>query len=326
MKIRSRVRATLDSLGLRSAVERGLLEAGLVGERFQRLLRGYPEPSETILLAGSGRSGTTWLSDLLATIPGTQPIFEPLRQAARWQPALAMAVRSPYLRPEGEYPAWNDLLYRVLTGRCRSYWTDPRRASFLPRRLVIKEIRANLMLGYVHDHFRPRIVYLLRHPCAVVASRIRLGWRIDLGDLLRQPELVEDHLSRWVPEMERARTDPVASHAIWWAVESRVAGLQLATRRHFRSYYERLVLSPRESVGEMLAWLGLEGSSVGEERFRRSSHTTWGGNGAGEREASIQRLSGWKHQLSGAEQRLVLEWASRLEVMHYGEDLVPAGG
>lgn len=326
MNIRAHAKVALNSLGVRPAVEQGVVEVGLLGERLQRLVRGRPAPSQAILLAGSGRSGTTWLSDVLATVPGTQRIFEPLRQAARWDPALATSVRSPYLRPDGDYLQWHALLYRVLTGRCRTYWTDSKRTSFFPDRLLIKEIRANFMLGYVHDHFGPRIVYLLRHPCAVVASRVRLGWRINLGDLLRQEELVEDHLSGWVPHMERARNDPVASHAIWWAVESRVAALQLATRRHFRSYYERLVLNPRESVGEMLAWLGLEGCRIGEERFKRSSHTTWGGDGAGDREVSIQRLSSWKRQLSAEEQRLVLDWASRLEVTHYGEDPLPVSG
>lgn len=324
MSLKPAVIAAVDSLGLRSAAERGWLEVGLLGERIQYLIRRRPGPSEAILVAGSGRSGTTWLADLLCRVPGTQKIFEPLRQAARWQtPGAESSVRSPYLRPDGHYPAWHSLLEQVLTGRCRSYWTDSTRTSFFPRRYLIKEIRANLMLGFVHDHFRPGIVYLLRHPCAVVASRVRLRWRVNLGDLLRQEQLVEDHLSGLVGDIEQARSDPVASHAIWWAVENRVAAGQLANRRHCRAYYEQLVVTPEESLRAMLAGLGLEAGAVELDRVGRSSRTTWSGDGARNRGHRADAIGSWKTQLSGDEQRLVLDWAYRLGVEHYRDDPMP---
>jgi hypothetical protein len=128
-----------------------------------------------------------------------------------------------------------------LTGRSRTYWTDTARTSFFPRRYLIKEVRVSLMLGYLHDQFHPRIAYLSRHPCAIVASRIGLGWRLDLNNLLSQEELVEDHLSPWLARIERARSNPVATHAIWLAVENRVASQHLSTRPHSHAYYEHLM-------------------------------------------------------------------------------------
>jgi hypothetical protein len=105
MNLKRVVKGAVESLGLRPAVERSLLEAGLLGERLQYCFRARPTSSEAILLAGSGRSGTTWVSDLLCRVTRTQRIFEPLRQAARWQPPGTWpSVRSPYLRPEGECP------------------------------------------------------------------------------------------------------------------------------------------------------------------------------------------------------------------------------
>jgi len=326
MNLKRVAKGAVESLGLRPAIERSLLEAGLLGERLQYCFRARPTPSEAILLAGSGRSGTTWVSDLLCRVPGTQRIFEPLRQAARWQPPGTWpSVRSPYLRPEGEYPGWHALLRDVLTGRCRSYWTDPSRTSFFPDRYLIKEIRANLMLGYIHDHFQPRIIHVLRHPCAVVASRTRLDWRVNLGDLLQQEELLEDELAGLAGDIERARSDSVASHAIWWAVESRVAGRQLRERPHFRAYYERLVSEPEASLRAMLKWLDLDGDGIDAEKIRRRSHTTWRGGERQEEQHSAATLSSWKRQLSQEEQRVVLDWAYRLGVEDYGEEALPVG-
>jgi hypothetical protein len=324
MNPRRVVKLAIDSLGLRPAVERGLLESGLLGERLQYLFRTRPDPSEAILLAGSGRSGTTWVSDLLCQVPGTQRIFEPLRQAARWQaPGTRPLFRSPYLRPEGEYTGWHALLRDVLTGRCRTYWTDPSRTSFFPDRYLIKEIRANLMLGYIHNHFGSRIIHVLRHPCAVVASRTRLKWRVDLDNLLQQEELVEDELAGLTGDIQRAKSEAVASHAIWWAVENRVARRQLRGRAHFRAYYERLVSEPEQSLGAMLSWLGLDSDPIDGEKIRRSSRTTWSGGRGHDGQHSVPALMSWKNQLSRDEQWVVLDWAYRLGVEDYGEEPLP---
>ena len=55
---------------------------------------------------------------------------------------------------------------------------------------LIKEIRANLMLGYLYDHFQPKIIYLVRHPCAVTYSRTFMNnFGADVNDILSQEEL-----------------------------------------------------------------------------------------------------------------------------------------
>jgi hypothetical protein len=324
MNLRSALKAMVESLGLKPAVERGFLESGLVGERLQFLFRSRPGPSQAILLAGSGRSGTTWLADLICSVPGTQQVFEPLRELARWLPAGAPPYpKSSYLRPEGHYPYWYTVLQCVLTGQSRTYWTDSVRTSFFPKRYLVKEIRANLMLGYIHDHFHPRIVYLSRHPCAIVASRVRLGWRVNLDDLLSQEELIEDHLARWVGRIERAKTNPVMSHAIWCAVESLVATSHLSTRRHCHAYYEHLLASPEASLREVVSWLGLDPRSIPAGKIGQDSHTTWREGYSNNRQDAEQRLSSWKGQLSKKDQREILDWHYRLDVMSYTDEVLP---
>src|SRR5687767_9615304 len=91
MTIRTALKATVTQLGLKPALERVYLESGLLGERLQYLVRDRPEPSEAIVVAGSARSGSTWLADLLCSVPGIQQIFEPLRELPRWLPVGAPA-------------------------------------------------------------------------------------------------------------------------------------------------------------------------------------------------------------------------------------------
>jgi Sulfotransferase family len=324
MTIRTALKTTVKYLGLKPALERGFLESGLLGERLQFLFRSRPDPSEALVLAGSARSGTTWVADLVCSVPGIQQIFEPLRELPRWLPEGAPAYpKTCYLRPEGHYPHWDHVLSRVLTGQSRTYWTDTARTSFFPKRYLIKEIRASLMLGYLHDHFQPRIAYLSRHPCAVVASRIGLGWQLDLNNLLSQEELIEDHLSPWLAQIERARTSPVATHAIWLAVESRVALHHLSTRPHCHAYYEHLLVEPEATLRSILSRLDLSVARIPEGRIKRNSRTTWRERMAKDPHEKEYALSNWKRRLSREDQREVLDWAYRLGVTCYSDQSLP---
>ena len=160
------------------------------------------------LIAGSGRSGTTWVQDALAEANGLRPIFEPLHPAA-WPAADAAAYRialSDSRLPELRQ-VWDD----VLDERFSATWTDYRirpdrlaprladlaslsrlkklvarwrklaanRAKLGPRRRrsqwLIKAIRANLMVDWLTSTYGFRTVYIIRHPAAVVESQLRLG-------------------------------------------------------------------------------------------------------------------------------------------------------
>lgn len=315
---------------LESAGKRALVELALLGERARFGLLGRPDASSAILVAGSGRSGTTWLMSVLSSARGVQPIFEPLYPIASARARRLTGFRghdrrrlsSHYLRPEGDYPKWEPFLRDALTGKVRSYWTDFERASVFPSRFAIKLIRANLMLGFIYDHFRPSIVYITRHPCAVVSARVKLGWRSTVADILSQDALVEDHLR---PHADRIaqETDPLGTHAAWWAVENLVASTELATRPHYRIAYEELCLRPVELAHDLAAWLEirlphrLDPIVDRPSRLSRKAH----------RELTVEeRLSRWKDQLNADEQRRVLSWARRLGLEEYDEGLLPVGG
>ena len=97
-----------------------------------------------------------------------------------------------YLVPGDEHPELENHLQKVFFGRPDDGWLKwmharipsgaSRRQSALhvfdlltsyrplaPQRLV-KFIKANLCLAWLKQKFEPRIIYLTRHPCAVLAS------------------------------------------------------------------------------------------------------------------------------------------------------------
>lgn len=297
-----------------------------LGERVQYLWRPRPSPAEALLLVGPGRSGTTWLSQILTACGATQLIFEPLNPV--WSPEVARLTgwsreqytpRLFYLPATAVAPEWHDYLQRLLTGRVRSAGTDYERTSYFPRRYLIKLIRANLMLGYIWHHFRPRLLYIERHPCATVVSRLKSGWQPDTADLLAQKQLVADHLAPWEDDIEREQS-AVGAGAVVWAVESIVARRTLAAVPHYAVSYEALLVQPEQQVRQILAWAGLPAPNDLAERIAQPSRQS-------RREAryasTLERLAAWQKTLSTAEQQRILEWAHRLGNTRYGADVLP---
>lgn len=298
-------------------------------EQAQFLVRARPDPSSTILLAGSGRSGTTWLADMLTMDGKTQQIFEPLhpyfmeevRQVTGW-PKDPLRIRLFYLRPNDFYPEWQAFFDRVLSGRVRAWgWTDHQRTSYLPERYLIKEIRANLLLGYLYNTFHLPILYIVRHPCAVVLSRLQMPSVCDIGLLLAQEALVEDHLRPWLREIEGV-SDRLESLAIWWAIENMVAQRQLASIPHLLLTYEDLVLAPQRELARACDFVGLPLPTIEAEMIQASSRTSRGAVYA----STVARLGNWRKKLTTEQQQRILFWAHRFGVDLYDEEVTPIGG
>ena len=327
-----RVSPLADRLGIGRWLRQTYVNTRLMGERAKFAWVGGPDPTSAILMAGSGRSGTTWITDVLCALPGVQQIFEPLfplwnervRQITGWDMSNPY-IRSIYLHPEENNLEWNELWGMILTGRLRNYWTDYERSSWFPDRFMIKEIRANMMLGYIYRQFQLSIIYIMRHPCAVVHSRLAAPqpWHADVQDILQQANLVADHLFPFVADIEK-ETDLLGAHAVWWAVENHVALSQLRVIPHYLVFYEDLVSRPREVLASLLPWLGVE--TIPEEVLSLLPRSSRMSNERLDYQDAQDRLSRWQVSLSIADQRRILAWGERLGLNMYDTSCYPRLG
>jgi hypothetical protein len=271
---------------------RGHVGLSAAGASLRRLLGGLDlargDHTETVFLAGSGRSGTTWLSGLVNHDSGYRQVFEP------FHPGKVEDFRGfgskQYLRPGDRREEFLEPARKAVTGQLRSGWTD-RGGALVARRRLVKDIRANLLLGWLAENFPGMpIVLLMRHPCAVVSSRLALGWRDNLDEAMGQGDLVEDHLLP-VEERIRAARDPFERHLFLWCIDNHVPLRQFSPGAIHLCFYENLVLDPEPELRRLFAFVGRDFDDGVLGKLGRPSFTSrWG-----ERPS----VDGWRSRVSG---------------------------
>jgi Sulfotransferase family len=123
----------------------------------------------------------------------------------------------------------------------------------------VKEVRSNHLLPWLSVHFpETKIVFMLRHPCAVANSERKLSdeWHIDLGRFLRQPALMADHLEPFRAALEGASTD-WEKRVLVWCIENHVALAALDPGRVHFAFYEDFCVEPEAELRRLFAFVDL---------------------------------------------------------------------
>lgn len=102
----------------------------------------------------------------------------------------------------------------IMSGRIKNRWVDNANQFINPKGRVVKSIRANLFLKWIKlkiPHIP--IVYIIRHPCAVVSSRIKLNWSGEELSIRKSDEkLINEYLKPFYEIMVNAK-NPIQVHA-----------------------------------------------------------------------------------------------------------------
>jgi hypothetical protein len=229
-------------------------------------------PTDSVLVAGSARSGTSWLADLLNFDGRYRYIFEPFRPDR--VPLARPFWTRRYFRPSADVPDLQRAAGAILSGRIRNPWSDRLNRKRVARRRIVKDVWSNLMLGWLRRQFPEMpIVFIVRHPMAVVSSQLDLidwKWEVDIPALFGQPALREDHLSPFQDEAART-TDSFDRHMLLWCVENLVPLRQLATGEAFVVAHEHLCTRPMEEIRRLFEFVGRPFSPAVERAVRRAA-------------------------------------------------------
>jgi hypothetical protein len=247
-----------------------------------------------MMLAGTARSGTTWLGELIASQLPCRMMFEPFnpRQVA----AYDRFEYFQYARPDADDPALERYCTTIFSGRIRHRWIDREVARLRPSLRLVKEIRGNLLLKWIARRF-PEVpmLLMLRHPCAVVESRLRLNWATDsdIASFLRQPTLVADFLADKVDLIASTRSVE-GKHAIIWSISNLVPLRQFTAGSLPIVFYEHLCVRPERELPVAFAALQQAApADMADSLLRPSSTATADGFMLEDRRS----VAAWKNRL-----------------------------
>ncbi|NJE46079.1 sulfotransferase [Thermococcus sp. GR7] len=283
---------------------------------------------DTIAIFGSPRSGSTWLMELLESIPGYKSVFEPFHP--RWYPEFGRDgfPYTPYVPDDAELAWLNDYLKRVFSGRVHAMF--PYRRPMLSRlrasRLVVKFVRANTVLPWVAGNFRLRGLYfIIRHPCATIASQLATGFfsKITIEQLLNEVNKVPELAENWeLVTRLRGINSEIERLAAIWAFENYIP---LASKKPYPWYtviYERLVVNPEGELKGIFGYIEEEVPEGAVKRIKTPSKVTrktYGRDYIG----TPRQLIKWREKLSERQVEDILKVVSWFGMDFYTEEPEP---
>jgi hypothetical protein len=284
---------------------------------------------DTIVVASTGRGGSTWLTEILATLPGYTVIWEPLhlgnnptckRHGFDWQ---------NYVPRKDQAPRRYAYLQKLLTGENLSTQILTS-LEFRPIRLLqpsggylVKFVNANMMLPWITDKFPVSTVLMIRHPCGVVASQLRHGaWEHVTKENMTVPEGLFDryeHLSDVYSDIQ-TREEVLAFE---WALQTYIPLSSSRPHPWFLITYEELVTNGASVIDDLFGALDRSVPKKAHNQLRAPSATA--SSELNETEAHAQ-LRTWRDHLSTNQVDQILGVAHAVGVTVYDETLRPNHG
>ncbi len=214
----------------------------------------------TLFLSGMGRSGTTWVGNIINYKNEYRNIFEPFLPIR--VPEASPFGYLPYIRPDNHDPNLLNAAKAILSGRIKNAWADQENRKIIASKRLVKDIRTNLMLKWINANFPEiPIILLMRHPCAVANSWISLGWgeeeggtRKDLDICLSQHLLMQDFLEPFKPIIEKAKDD-FDKIILLWCILYYVPLKQFKKGEIHLAFYEELCENSKSEVDRLFSFL-----------------------------------------------------------------------
>ncbi len=209
---------------------------------------------DSLIIVSEPRGGSTWLLELLATVPKSATIFEPFHSNYGLYHKIDDYKWGSYFDPnyvdEKSIKDWKDALsgrivnpYVVSRSSIRDYMSS--------ERMVVKLIMGTSFLPWMTQQleFKHAPIYLMRHPLAVAKSNIENLYK-------RGKEIYVDH--KWIPSGKNEKLylknkdlfeedSPILHHLIArWCVNNYFALTETPQDKFVKVYYEEMLLNPIE--------------------------------------------------------------------------------
>ena len=210
--------------------------------------------SNPIIITGSHRSGTTWVGNVLKNLSIVYYIHEPLTPNSITRGLFKSDIWYKYLDPKKQYPEIKSVLNNLFIGnypikalfdfkmslpetdyrnpnginngnidfkylKWRIYaYLDSKKLKFKKDTIipVVKDPIALTALEWIFKQWQSKNVVLIRHPAAFVSSLLRLNWRFNFDNFIKQPNLIKRFLISYKSEINNPPNDFISEACLIW--------------------------------------------------------------------------------------------------------------
>jgi len=211
----------------------------------------------SIFLSGDARSGTTWVPNIINYKNDFRYMFEP------FHPSHIKICNKfkfyQYLRTTDDRKYFVNTASRILSGQVRHHRIDRFNSRFFYSKRLIKDIFGNLFLRWIKEFFPDvKIILLLRHPCAVANSKLRLrhwSWPENPEEFLEQQDLVDDFLYPFIDDIKSAEGF-FEKQIFIWCILHYVPLRQFKADQIHLAFYENFCEQPEKEIRRLFTFLG----------------------------------------------------------------------
>lgn len=302
-------------------------------ENHNKYLKKFHSKDCKILISGNPRGGTTWLLEMIGEIENSCTLWEPLRPYRLYEDNLKEFSDElgwfPYIPPDKNWPEGLTFFKNLLNGQHLNYKSILRhnsyRNSLRAKYLIIKCVTANMMIPWIHENSDIKIIYILRHPCAVVNSQLKFPVFTDesYNEYLNLKNNKFNHLyDDFRNIFDSLKSDHEKLAAIW-SVSNLVPlnYIESGNRKKIKLvYYEDLIVNPKKELNEIFHFMDQPIPDGIYDRVNIPSKTTIDGSPVLK---GGNQLESWKTKLTKAQQNQVIEVINKFNIYNYSLDKMP---
>jgi len=286
----------------------------------------HRKPEDTVWLVGDGRSGTTWLSNMINCRGNYRFLFEPFHPRK-----VGFAKRYDlfeYRRPDEEDEDLFALYSRIFVGSIQDPEIDRFNSGIVFSKRLVKDIFSHLCMKWIDVRFpEVRKILLLRHPFSVAVAKRKmkkLFWMTEPAEFLAQKKLHEDHLREYT-DIIRSADSLFEKQVVIWSIVNSVPFAQLQRDDVCIVFYEDLCVEPEGEMRKIFRHVGERSpEALGPELARQISRPSQVTRTGVKVDDKLELLREWQRTLSAVEVRKGLRILEAFGLGGlYGDDVMP---
>jgi hypothetical protein len=258
---------------------------------------------KVVWLIGDGRSGTTYVSNLINCNGQYREMFEPFHPIYV-KPMQKLAFHQ-YIRPaEAEHP-FSAIARDVFTGKFTNTFVNSAHLRLVYRGLLIKDIFANLFAYWAYKTFRDlnmKVILLIRNPFAVALSKYgkrRWHWLTDPKEFLKQPDLMNDYLEPYEDLIKNISDDYIERQILIWSIVNYVPLQQFSADQLHVLCYEDIIAQPEQTLAALFNYINPASAQAALGQALQKLHIpSWVSGNDSNIAQGKSPLHSWQEQLS----------------------------